>query len=120
MCIRDRGGTERLEELIAPIVAPCGIAEYPGKRHIAVVAFEQIDGSIEDGLAFADGPGAGVHAGVGEKVGDGVEAKTPLRHANPEIIVERAVDLGIERTAAVRRSAHEGRRLADETVTLQY
>ena len=109
-----------MEELIAPIVALCGIAEYPRKWDIAIVAFEQIDGSVEDGLAFVDGAGAGVHAGIGKKVGDGVEAKTLLRHANPEIVVERAVDFGIERTLPVRKSLHERGKLADEAVALEY
>ena len=48
------------------------------------------------------------------------KAKALLGHANPEIVVEGAVDIGIERAAAIGGGAHEGGRLADEAVAFEH
>ena len=113
-------GAKRLEELIAAVALPGGIAEDPGERDVAVVALEQIDGGIEDGFALVDRLGARVHAGVGQVIRNGVESKALFSHANPKIVIEGAVDIGIEGAAPIGRGTHEGGRLADEAVAFEH
>src|SRR5262249_32541648 len=91
----------------------------PGERHVTVVPTQQIHRRLKHWLAFINCLGAFVHTRVRQVLGDGGKAEALFCHADPEVIVERSIDIRVEATAAICGCADEGCGLTDEAFAFQ-
>src|SRR5581483_6524966 len=111
--------SHRLKKLIPAVSPERSVTEYPRERNVSVVALEQSDGGLKHNVALIECFRSLVHPRAGQELGDHLKPDPLLGHANPQVVIERHVDVRIESAAAVGGSPKERSRLANEAVALQ-